>query len=220
MKKTFLLMLAGVMAFSMIACGGTDQEADEQQNQEQVSEEKTGIAAVVDNLYHSNYEYEKTQTTMLGEEEIQVMYQGAYIASPYQEHVKVIEAPDEADWTEAYSSGDGETVESTFRTADGLMTQESERSYPYGYGENLEFTLDREETLDGVLCDVYRTEYTRQVQDGFRKVDAAVKQEYYIDREKQQVAMIYTDLSEVQEGSTETLRIYNYNGDITIEPLS
>ena len=25
MKKTFLLMLAGVMAFSMIACGGTDQ---------------------------------------------------------------------------------------------------------------------------------------------------------------------------------------------------
>ena len=124
------------------------------------------------------------------------------------------------DWTEAYSSGDGETVESTFRTADGLMTQESERSYPYGYGENLEFTLDREETLDGVLCDVYRTEYTRQVQDGFRKVDAAVKQEYYIDREKQQVAMIYTDLSEVQEGSTETLRIYNYNGDITIEPLS
>ena len=100
------------------------------------------------------------------------------------------------------------------------MTQDSERSYPYGYGEILEFTLDREETLDGVLCDVYRTEYTRQVQDGFRKVDAAVKQEYYIDREKQQVAMIYTDLSEVQEGSTETLRIYNYNGDIAIEPLS
>ena len=32
--------------------------------------------------------------------------------------------------------------------------------------------------------------------------------------------MIYTDLSEVQEGSAETLRIYNYNGDITIEPLS
>ena len=29
------------MAFSMIACGGTDQEANEQQNQEQVSEEKT-----------------------------------------------------------------------------------------------------------------------------------------------------------------------------------
>ena len=86
-------------------------------------------------------------------------------------------------------------------------------------GETLEL-LDREETLDGVLCDVYRTEYTRQVQDGFRKVDAAVKQEYYIDREKQQVAMIYTDLSEVQEGSAETLRIYNYNGDITIEPLS
>ena len=87
------------MAFSMIACGGTDQEANEQQNQEQVSEEKTGIAAVVDNLYHSNYEYEKTQTTMLGDEEIQVVYQGAYIASPYQEYVKVIEAPDEADWT-------------------------------------------------------------------------------------------------------------------------
>ena len=142
------------MAFSMIACGGTDQEADEQQNQEQVSEEKTGIAAVVDNLYHSNYEYEKTQTTMLGDEEVQVVYQGAYIASPYQEHVKVIEAPDEADWTEAYSSGDGETVESTFRTADGLMTQESERSYPYGYGENLEFTWigRRRWTEFSVMC--------------------------------------------------------------------
>ena len=169
------------MAFSMIACGGTDQEANEQQNQEQVSEEKTGIAAVVDNLYHSNYEYEKTQTTMLGDEEIQVVYSGAYIASPYQEYVKVIEAPDEADSTEAYSSGDGETVESTFRTADGLMTQESERSYPYGYEKkiwNLRWIGRRRWTEFSVMC--MGQEYTRQVQDGFRKVDAVVKQEYYL----------------------------------------
>ena len=216
MKKLSLFFLTGVMALFLIACGSS--ETDEEQ-QEQPQEPKTGIALVVDNLYHSNYEYERRQTTVLNDEEIEIVYQGAYIASPYEEYVKVINAPEEADWTEAYSSGDGDTVESTYRTVNGLETQEGSRSYPYGYGEDLEFTLDREETVDGVLCEVYKTQYTQEVQEGFDKRDAVVQQEYYIDKEKQQVVMIYTDLTDIQDNATETLKISNYNGDIQIEPL-
>ncbi len=170
------------------------------------SRKEGGIESIVNDFYEGNYEYELKRTTASEKgEEIVVVYEGKVIASPYEEYVKVKEmtGSDESMlWTECYYSKKGFLGgKLVMQTADQVAYQSFfKRDYPYGYGEKLEFVLEREEEVDGTECEVYKTEYTQKVGGGLRSkesLEAVITQEYYVDKEEQRLVMIYTDLEDL-----------------------
>jgi hypothetical protein len=180
-----------------------------------------------------------------------IVYTGKVIASPYQEDIQIEESPAPTMWTESYYEAGSISGKLLLKTEDGIVEQTFwQRDYPYGYGKDLKFTNTGEEVIDGVTCQVYSTQYTETVGGGIRSdetLDASIYQKYYIDPDKQQVVMLYTDLSEygaankainktVSDDSlsleealklseaedntnNETIKFSNYNGNFTIEPL-
>ena len=234
MKKVFIYLLSGIAALSLAGCAAP---------------KKTGIAGIVDDFFESSYEYQKERSVYQDGVESEIITEGKYIASPYQEYVRVVEPAESGVWSEMYISGRGRMVNYVMKTKDGLAKQKAGRSYPYGYGEDLKFTLAREENVDGVTCEVYQTSYTVEIGGGLRSretLTAVISQEYYIDTDKKQVVMVYTDLTEQNRKTNivnemmmkdisakeaeknvedteytayERVKIYNYNGDIQIEKL-
>lgn len=234
MKKGITYLLAGVMMLALLGCAAP---------------KKTGVAGIVDDFFNSSYEYRKERPEWLDGVETEVVTEGKYIASPYQEYEKRVEYAGPIAWSEMHISGRGKIVDFTIRTEDGIVEQKAGRPYPYGYGEDLEFTFVREEVVDGVNCEVYQTFYTEELGGGLRSKEtltATVTQEYYIDMDKKQVVMVYTDLTdqvrkngiindimlndisleqaeknaeEDDHTTYQRLKIYNYNGDIQIEEL-
>ena len=136
---------------------------------------------------------------------------GKRISSPYTEYVKVVE-PGDSVWSEAYFHGDGDEIEAILNTEDGYVTQQTKRGYPYGYGEELEFTEPEKEQLGDVECDVYETEYTVDLAEQMNEdageevisepLMAVVTQKYYVDPEKDELIRVVTDLSD-QTAKTE-----------------
>lgn len=232
MKKIFTAMLC-LAAIIIPGCGNSERD--------------TGIEGIVDDFYKSDYEYQLTRkTTGENGDEIVVVYGGKVIDSPYEEYVKVVEPQEGTLWSECYYTKKGLGGRLVMRTNDEVTEQALvKREYPYGYGENLKFVADREETVDGVMCEVYKAEYTQTVGGGMRSketLEAVISQEYYVDKEKKQLTMIYTDLEDLYRknaiinymigdssltletaqkradaedyAANETLKIFNYNGEI------
>ena len=255
MKNAFrsvMAVLALSLALACIACGA--------------EEEKEGVAGIVQELYESDYEFQKTESRylefldaegeLIGEEGlVTTAYEGKVCADPLEQYMRVVEESGESAWSERYLVEDGSGMTVSTRDAGGeIVTQKLGKAfpdfpwkYPYGYGKGLTFTRDREEELDGILCDVYTAEYEETVSFGDRaSLEATVFQEYYIDQERQQVVMIRTDLedyyakeaalyyanaqgitaeeafsktAEAGAGAEDIYRIFHYNEDIEIEPL-
>lgn len=258
MKFWKQILIFGCTAVLFAGCG-------ENQKGELQQEKKEGIAGVVQELYASDYEFQKTEIRYMdlldekgevtGEQGlVKTVYEGKTCGSPLESYMKVVEQSQESAWEERYVLESKDKVQMTTKTKEGeIFSQELGTGfeyawrYPYGYGKELEFKKIREETVDGVLCDVYETQYRETVPvDEKETLEAAVYQEYFIDREKQQVVMIYTDLQDLYdkkaavschfrqdvsvkkaveqtkgkaEGASDQFRILNYNGDIDIEPI-
>ena len=203
-KQLFCFAMLSMILFT--ACGAAESVK---------TPKKEGVAGIVEELYHSDYEYEKTVQSigMLSDPdtgevveknaELTVVYRGKVIADPYQEYIQVVSASGPTLWTELYHSEEGFRGKTQIRTDEGIVDQPNfEREYPYGYGQEISYELDREETVDGTLCQVYRAQYTRNIggevlrQDA-EELEATVTQEYYIDKEKKQPVMIVTDLEDL-----------------------
>lgn len=166
----------------------------------------------VNRFYKENYTYLKTTTRAdesFGEDGIYKMVTAGTVTwEPYEEYYKVIEATDEVLFDEVYCYEEGKKIHTRIGVGGQWVNQIQERSFPYGYGENLEFCYDRKEELDGDLFQVYKTKYKVPLSyacgdTGEKSVTAVVKQEYYIEEAEKTVRRIVTDLTDFNEKKAE-----------------
>ena len=104
---------------------------------------------------------------------------------------------------EAYISGAGSNYTMQAKDSSGniVVQQNTQPSPRYGYGEDLSFTFDRTETIDGAVCEVYKTEYQDTAGGepslpNTEEVEFTIRQEYYINPESRQVVRVDTDLED------------------------
>lgn len=211
MRKKFLYIFLAGTAIFLTACGAKNDPGENVSVKEVSSEaeEKAESPKWLNNFYNGKYEYRKSTVKFQnGEEQIVSVMEGKCIVSPYKEYVRIIE-PEGGAWPEAYYYEEGEDTAVLLKTESGYVTQKSNRSYPYGFGQDLKFTKTRTETYDGVSCDVYETRYEVNLADQMntqvgeevitQPLSATVEQEYYVDTDKNQLLCIVTDLTELNE---------------------
>ena len=204
-KKCAAMLIAG-MALLLTACGGKAPETDTVGT----AGAQDKIPAWLDKFYNGSYEYVDSTVDLETGDAVAVI-SGRRVSSPYVEHVKVLE-PGDSLWSEAYFYGDGDGVKALLDTDSGYVEQKTQRGYPYGYGEELEFADPEKEMLGEVECDVYETEYTVDLAEKMNgdageevikePLTAVVTQKYYVDPEKDELIRVVTDLTD-QTAKTE-----------------
>jgi hypothetical protein len=66
----------------------------------------------------------------------------------------------------------------------------------------LHFKFDREDTIDGKDVEIYTAEYTKNISEAYQIQDDltyTVKQEYYLDKDRNILIRVVTDLSDMSE---------------------
>ena len=208
-KRSMSMILAGLALF-LTACGSQAPETNSPDDSSEGADVQAELPAWLDKFYNGSYEYLNSTIDPETGTAVTVM-SGKRISSPYTEYVKVVE-PGDSVWSEAYFHGDGDEIEAILNTEDGYVTQQTKRGYPYGYGEELEFSEPEKEQLGDVECDVYETEYTVDLAEQMNEdageevisepLTAVVTQKYYVDPGKDELIRVVTDLSD-QTAKTE-----------------
>ena len=210
MSKRYMSMILAGLALFLTACGSQAPETNSPDDLSEGADVQAELPAWLDKFYNGSYEYLNSTIDPETGTAVTVM-SGKRISSPYTEYVKVVE-PGDSVWSEAYFHGDGDEIEAILNTEDGYVTQQTKRGYPYGYGEELEFTEPEKEQLGDVECDVYETEYTVDLAEQMNEdageevisepLTAVVTQKYYVDPGKDELIRVVTDLSD-QTAKTE-----------------
>lgn len=210
MSKRYMSMILAGLALFLTACGSQAPETNSPDDSSEGADVQAELPAWLDKFYNGSYEYLNSTIDPETGTAVTVM-SGKRISSPYTEYVKVVE-PGDSVWSEAYFHGDGDEIEAILNTEDGYVTQQTKRGYPYGYGEELEFTEPEKEQLGDVECDVYETEYTVDLAEQMNEdageevisepLTAVVTQKYYVDPGKDELIRVVTDLSD-QTAKTE-----------------
>ena len=101
-----------------------------------------------------------------------------------------------------YLIGNGKVVDVKMNLNNEWQETKMNREYPYGYDENLQFVLDREEVSDHRKIEVYTAEYTVDVSKNFRlkeDLKATVKQEYFWEKDSNTLIQVETDLTDLNQ---------------------
>lgn len=250
-KVVVALFALLLFASALHGCGGdskreSDLKASEKDSQDRNDSDR--IQKIVAQFYEGAYEYKKTDAYYDGEKESSVIVkEGKVIHSPsYKEYTKIAKSTDGSLWNEAYFYGDGEAVNAVLITNEGQQRLKLQAEQPYGYGEDLDFTLD--ESGNDTDNKVYKTQYSINIGRNYGLEDsltATVGQTYYINKKSNTLTKIVTDLTDSNEKTymandisangtsmeeakknaesqtnlkeIQTLEISNYNGDISIE---
>lgn len=204
MKKLKWIAFGIFSMFCIVACG-----------KEMVPKERENYL-----ISSMEQDFAYTKTTYYMDEaglEKKSVLKGTYSAEPYEEHIVVEEAENYL-WDEIIYSGNGEMITAKIHTPlsdlSGWIEQKVSRVYPYGYGEELFFKLVGEEEINGVICEVYTTEYITDVMGGIagdEVITATVTQTWYIDKEVERLIRVDTDLTDLNE-KTFVVNEINVNG--------
>ena len=226
MKKIIATILLCCGIVILPACSKTDTA-------------ESDIPQWLSEFYDSDYEYIKSEIILENDnEKVSYKVEGKVIASPYKGYERILE-PDDSLWTEAYYYESGSTVNSVVNTTlQGYVHQQDiQHPYPRGYGEKLKFTENGTEKYQETECDVYLAEYSIEIDntdssksENNESVTVSVSQKYYVDSEKEELACIITDLTDLYEkrdtgtqekedDSTQILEVMeiSYNDTISIE---
>ena len=195
MKKQYLVvLLICLILLTLSGCNTTGNEGESE------------IEKAVADFYQAGYDYEKIIETYDQDTDkyTKVILAGQVWQNPYKEHVKVISSDDEYLWEEIfYEKGDdADTVDSYVLSKDGWVSQKVTQNRPYGYGKELQYQLDREETIDGEAVEVYTAEYTDNIAEAFQiqeDLTYTVKQEYYLDKDDGILVRVVTDLADMNK---------------------
>ena len=188
-KRFSICAIFGIISFGLMACSGhMDQEE---------------AADIVNEFHNCNYEYIKTSVSGVNDD-VSSVFEGRIIANPYEEYYRVSDDFSAASvLQEAYISGAGSNYTMQAKDSSGniVVQQNTQPSPRYGYGEDLSFTFDRTETIDGAVCEVYKTEYQDTAGGepslpNTEEVEFTIRQEYYINPESRQVVRVDTDLED------------------------
>ena len=216
-RKTLLVLFAVSCAILLPGCGGRETEQAQEAQQ----------PAWLEEFYTGNYEYR--QSHIIGEEgaeEENPTIEGKRISSPYKEYAKDIQPGGPMVWSEMYSFEEGGKAVNLVKSVQGYwVRQEVEIGHPYGYGEDLEFTKAGTEEYNGIVCDVYTTEYTEdmaEVMNSFageelitEPVTAVVPQEYYVNPETNQLVCVITDTTD--KNKKQSMVVAMANQGLTLE---
>lgn len=162
--------------------------------------DKTGIEKIVETFYEADYDYERITETYNKDTDTYstVAIEGQVFNKPYKEHYKVVSSESEQIAKEVYI----ENNKARILTNEGWVTQTVSRGRPTGFGKVREFKLEREESVDGKIVEIYTAEYTEKVSQLYqlqKELEYTVKQEYYLDKERQMLIRIVTDWTDRNE---------------------
>ncbi|WP_044296194.1 hypothetical protein [Robinsoniella peoriensis] len=194
MKKRIKTISLLFLIFIILMFTGCDESKNERK-----------IDAIVSNFFNGSYEYNKTNTCFVDNKDHNstvTVVEGKVTRNPYKEYVRIVENADSALWTEAYYYGNGKVVNALIKKSEGWQKIKMKAEHPYGYEQKLNFKLDREEKINGSINEVYTTEYKINIGKKYRineKLECTVKQEYYLDNEKQILTRIDTDLTDLNK---------------------
>lgn len=195
MKKSYIgFCLICLIPFLFSGCNNTS------------SESKSGIEKAVADFYEADYDYEKIDEAYNKNTDSysNTVYEGQVFNNPYKEHFEVVSPDSNSITKEIYYDNNWifGSVRAHVLTDDGWVLQTVSRNRPMGYGKELQFKLDREETIDGKKVEVYTTEYTESVSKLYQiqeDITYTVKQEYYLDKEQKVLIRIVSDTSDCIE---------------------
>lgn len=172
------------------------------QNNANVSENSSNIEQtdpfhkVLNTLYNSSYEYKKITKN---NDEISLVMEGKVVNQPFKEYQKIIQSTGISLFSECYTFEKNHQIKSVIKTEDGFLESESIRNYPFGYGYQLNGTLQNTEQRDGKAIEIYITQYEENIGELYRlkgKLIATISQEYIIDKESHSVLQMTTDLTD------------------------
>ena len=159
-------------------------------------------ADIVNEFHNSNYEYIKTSVSGVNDD-VSSVFEGRIIANPYEEYYRVSDDFSAASVCRKLYKRSGLKLHHAGQRLSGniVVQQNTQPSPRYGYGEDLSFTFDRTETIDGAVCEVYKTEYQDTAGGepslpNTEEVEFTIRQEYYINPESRQVVRVDTDLED------------------------
>jgi hypothetical protein len=172
MKKQYLVVL--LICLILLTLSGCNTTGNEGESE---------IEKAVADFYQAGYDYEKIIETYDQDTDkyTKVILAGQVWQNPYKEHVK---------------------VDSYVLSKDGWVSQKVTQNRPYGYGKELQYQLDREETIDGEAVEVYTAEYTDNIAEAFQiqeDLTYTVKQEYYLDKDDGILVRVVTDLADMNK---------------------
>lgn len=215
MKKQWICIPL-LAAFLLTGCGQTAQS--DKTGSASDTEQPVSIDQIAAEFFASDYEYTKTTvqyTESDGEEAGQkTVLEGAVIQSPYQESVRVVESTTPDTWTEAYYSGDGETVDAMLLTNGGWTRTQVRRERPYGCDQKLTFAETGKQKQSGRSVTVYTTDYTVDIDTHTGDdpiLSAVISQTYYVDAQTQKLICIVTDLTDLDR-KTQMMNDITANG--------
>ncbi len=167
-------------------------------------EKENTIETIVSDFYKSNYCYKETtvQNNKNGKSKETLIMEGTVCQNPYKEYKKVVKASGSNLWSESYYYGNGTMITALLNTKDGWEKIVMGREHYYGENEKLKFQLKEKKVVEGKVQNIYTTKYETSISKLYNmkeKIDATIKQEYYISEEKQKVLKIVTDLTDYNE---------------------
>ena len=176
------------------------------------------VADIVNEFHNSNYEYVKTSVSGVNDDVLSVL-EGRVIADPYEEYYRVSDDfSADSVLQEAYISGTGPnyTIQAKDSSGNMVAQQNVQPSPRYGYGQDLSFTFDRNETIDSTACEVYKTEYQDTAGGeanlpNTEEIAFPIRQEYYINPESRQVVRVDTDLEDRTRANEIIMLMQNQN---------
>ncbi|QJU14040.1 hypothetical protein HL650_05970 [Blautia pseudococcoides] len=110
---------------------------------------------------------------------------GTVIHEPFQVHMKYLNT--DSKLSEVYLYGDEKNPDTIALTDDSDEWRKINSvvyTHEYGYGHELKFEKDREETINDIETIVYTTSYTEDMGETYKleqKIPYTIYQEYYLD---------------------------------------
>ena len=194
MRKSRVIILFFVFTiFIMVGCSLKKE-----------GEKENTIEEIVSDFYKSNYCYKETtvQNNKNGKGKVTLIMEGRICQNPYREYKKVIKTSGSNLWSESYYYGNGAMITALLNTKDGWKKTVMDKELYYGENKKLKFQLKEKKVVEGKVQNIYTTKYETSISKLYNmkeKIDATIKQEYYISEEKQKVLKIVTDLTDYNE---------------------
>lgn len=193
MKHKIIILIL----FSAILLTSCHNESAKQNNENTSNIEQTDpFHKALNTLYHSSYEYKKTTKS---NNKVSLVMEGKILDQPFQEYQKIIQSTGISLFSECYTFEKNHQIKAVIKTEDGFLESEAVRNYPFGYGYQLNGTLQKTEQRDGKIIDIYTTQYEENIGKLYRlkgELIATISQEYIIDKESNSVLQMTTDLTD------------------------
>ncbi len=177
------------------------------------SEPQEFMTKLLSEFYKTDYEYTKTTTVQTSDYESKSVYIGQVFNNPYKEHIVLVESSDYGIKPETdsgtklstdpeiyYYEEKPDEITAKIINEKGEFEQfDVERIYPFGYGEDINFTKLEDTLLEDKPVYVFQGEFTVDIGDLYdldSELNSNVSQIYYVSKDTQQLVRIESDLTD------------------------